>query len=173
MMNPRWSAKARTARPVPWVDAGNAGPGVASRQSGFGILIYLIAAGVVLAILAGAYFKITGDAHKAGYKEAQMECVAAAKAQREAEAKQAATAVTKLEANRAEIQIKYRTITKTVDRYIDRPIYRNVCLDPDGLRDANAALGGPGTPAGKPDKPVPTPHPATRWDWPGRVAEAD
>lgn len=126
-------------------------------QRGFGILIYLIAGGVILALLAGAYFKITHDAKAAGYAEAKAECEAAAKAQREAEARQAAAASKKLETHRAESKIKYRTITKTVDRYIDRPIYRNICLDADGLSSVNAALGGPGTVAGKPDKPMPKP----------------
>lgn len=130
------------------------------RQRGFGILIYLIAGGVILAMLAGAYFKITHDAKAQGYAEAKAECEAAAKAQREAEARQAAAATSKLEKYRVETQVKYRTITKTVDRYIDRPIYRNLCLDADGVSSVNAALGGAGTAAVKPDKPMPRPDAA-------------
>lgn len=36
----------------------------------------------------------------------------------------------------------YATITRHVDRIVDRPVYRDVCLDADGLRDINAALAG-------------------------------
>jgi hypothetical protein len=127
------------------------------KQRGFGILIYLIAGGVILALLTGVYFRITTDARKAGYAEAKAECEAAAKAQREAEAKQAAAASKKLEVYRAESKPKYRTITKTVDRYIDRPIYRDLCVDTDGLRDITTAFQRPGAAAGGTDKPVPRP----------------
>lgn len=39
-------------------------------------------------------------------------------------------------------EVQYATITKTVDRIVDRPVYRDVCLDADGLRNINAALAG-------------------------------
>ena len=40
---------------------------------------------------------------------------------------------------------EYQVIKQRVVKYIDRPVYRNVCLDADGLRDANAALSGAAT----------------------------
>lgn len=57
-----------------------------------------------------------------------------------------------LEKARAQREIVYRTITKQVDKIVDRPVYRNVCLDDDGLRVINDALRGeaaadPGKPA--------------------------
>lgn len=116
-------------------------------------LIYLGGALAVLAILGGAAYSI----HDAGYQKAKTECQEAAAVRREAEARQAESAADKLEKENAKAKVVYRTITRTVDKYIDRPIYRNVCFDADGLRDANAALRGALTPAGEPDQPVPKP----------------
>ncbi len=39
-------------------------------------------------------------------------------------------------------RVVYQTITETVDRIVERPVYRNVCLDADGLRELNAAVAG-------------------------------
>lgn len=39
-------------------------------------------------------------------------------------------------------KVTYATITRTVDRLVDRPVFRNTCIDPDGLRSINAALAG-------------------------------
>ena len=52
-------------------------------------------------------------------------------------------------------RVVYQTITETVDRIVERPVYRNVCLDDDGVRALNAAIRGaadPGIPA--PDVPA-------------------
>lgn len=43
-----------------------------------------------------------------------------------------------LEQARNDRKIVYRTITRNVQTYIDRPVYQRECLDSDGLRDANA-----------------------------------
>lgn len=50
-----------------------------------------------------------------------------------------------------ETRVVYHTITRDVDKIIDRPVYRDRCLDDDGLQLANAAL------AGKLNGPVSTP----------------
>jgi hypothetical protein len=48
-----------------------------------------------------------------------------------------------------------------VEKVVNRDVYRNVCLDDDGLRLVNTALNGGEKPiAGKPDKPVPATKPA-------------
>ena len=43
---------------------------------------------------------------------------------------------------RNESRIVYRTITKSVPTYVDRPVYSQPCLDARGLSDINAALTG-------------------------------
>lgn len=49
-----------------------------------------------------------------------------------------------LETAKNERQIVTKTITKRVIELVDRPVYRNVCLDDDGLQLINAALAGKG-----------------------------
>ncbi|MGH7260147.1 MAG: hypothetical protein ACREI9_05630 [Nitrospiraceae bacterium] len=61
---------------------------------------------------------------------------------RETELGRAIVSATKLEKRNAETKVVFREITKTVDRIVERPTYRNVCLDDDGLRAVNAALAG-------------------------------
>jgi hypothetical protein len=71
--------------------------------------------------------------------------LAAAKAAKEAydaKAKQYNEASAALEAARNEREIVYRTIEKRVEKVVERPVYRNACLDSDGLRAINDALAG-------------------------------
>lgn len=37
-------------------------------------------------------------------------------------------------------RVVYQTITETVDRIVERPVYRNVCLDDDGLAVLRQAI---------------------------------
>lgn len=126
------------------------------RQRGiFGIpVMFLIYGAAVVAVIAGAWWGVH-SIEKGGYERGMAECARKAQEQRDKETKQGAGASTQLETGNAKAKVVYRTITQSVDRYIDRPVYRNVCLDADGVRDANAALRSAGAPAGQPDKPVP------------------
>ena len=45
-----------------------------------------------------------------------------------------------LEKDKREIEIRYRTITKTVTEFVDRPIYKNICLDQDGIDAINGVV---------------------------------
>lgn len=49
-------------------------------------------------------------------------------------------AATGLEGDKGRIEIRYRTITKTVTKFIDRPIYKNICLDQDGIDAINGVV---------------------------------
>lgn len=71
------------------------------------------------------------------------------------EQNKAVEASTTLENHRATTQVKYRTITKTVEKVIDRPVYRAECFDTDGVRLSNAALTGEATAPGEPGSPLP------------------
>ena len=42
-----------------------------------------------------------------------------------------------LEKDKREIEIRYRTITKTVTKFVGRPVYKNICLDQDGIDAIN------------------------------------
>lgn len=57
-------------------------------------------------------------------------------------------------------RVKYQTITQTVERLIDRPVYRSDCIDDDGMRvitDAIATTNGDATnpPSTSPAVPEP------------------
>ena len=116
---------------------------------------------IVLAVIAGglwyAYQTIDSRGYARGAADIQAKWDAANEKQRKDEADKSAKAATGLEKGNAAAKVIYRTITNTVDKYIDRPIYRNVCFDDNGLRDANAALVGALTPAAKPDGTMPKP----------------
>jgi hypothetical protein len=136
------------------------------RQRGFAsmLLIYAFAALAIVATIGGIYWKLTSDARAEGYAKAKAECEEAARIQREAEIGKANLAATEKEKGDAKAKVIYRTITRTVDKYIDRPVYRDCKLDADGLRDANAALTGALAAPAEPDKRMPQPLPAVGRD---------
>lgn len=47
----------------------------------------------------------------------------------------------KFEKEKARVETIFQTITETVEVIIDRPVYRNVCYDADGLRALQRAIG--------------------------------
>lgn len=100
---------------------------------------------------AGSYFK----GHSNGSESVQVKWDKAVADQAEKERKQADGAITKLETGNAKAKVVYRTITNTVDKVVEKPVYRNVCLESDGLLLANQALTGTLTPTGKPDDTLP------------------
>ena len=98
----------------------------------------LIAGGIGLAAGAGAAHRITADHYEAAAARAQ---------QAAAEAYQARTVelndiAAQLEQSRHERKTVYRTITREVEKVVTRDVYRNVCLDVDGVRIVNEALAG-------------------------------
>lgn len=58
------------------------------------------------------------------------------------------------EAKREAIRVEQRVITREVDRVVEVPLYRNVCLDDAGLRVVAAAAGAASS-AGEPGPAVP------------------
>jgi hypothetical protein len=102
-------------------------------------LTSLLIAGLVgMAVGAGSAGKVVSNHYRAE---------AAAQKKADAKAYQARTVEfnqvsAELEQARNDRKIVYRTITRNVQTYIDRPVYQRECLDDDGLRDANAALAG-------------------------------
>lgn len=124
------------------------------RQRGFGyieIAIVLAIAGAV----AGALWWTYAEGKDAGRAEVKLEWAEASREVRALEAKQIGAAAKGLEDDRAKTRIVYSTITQTVDQIVDRPVYRNVCLDDDGLRCVNAAIRGEDTAGCKPAVGVP------------------
>jgi hypothetical protein len=120
---------------------------MARNQAGIVLAPYLIA----FVIGAIAIALVYGYGRKAGEKSVRLEWEQAVRDQREQEMNQAGKASTGLENSRAKRQVVTRTITETVEKIIDRPVYRNVCIDADGLCLLNAAINGKGSDSCKPD----------------------
>jgi len=55
----------------------------------------------------------------------------------------------------AAIAAQRRTITREVERVVESPVYRNVCLDADGLRLVEAAATGRAADTGEPAPALP------------------
>ena len=108
-------------------------------------LVYILAAGL---LLGGLY--IWGRMDGSAICDARVADILAESAVREKTAQlQAQKASQELEAARGKTEIKYKTITKEVQKVVDRPVYRAVCIDADGLRLANSALR-PDAPSSEP-----------------------
>ena len=58
----------------------------------------------------------------------------------------AAGASARYEDRRAQRQQQARVITKEIDRVVEKPVYRDVCLDADGVRLLSAAITGAADP---------------------------
>lgn len=119
------------------------------------IYLIVVVAGIILVgvVAFSAYMKGRED----GAQSVQTKWDKAVAEQREREEKQIGLASGKLETGNAQAKVVYRTITQTVDKLVEKPVYRNVCLDDDGLRVANQALTGSLAAPPKSDKPVPRP----------------
>lgn len=108
--------------------------------------VYIILA--VLVALGGTHTW----AYRAGGENRENALRVAQQKEKDKRAKKGNDAAANLETENAEAKQGFQVVTEYVDRFIDRPVYRNVCFDDDGLRAANAGLAG--ALAAKPDQPV-------------------
>lgn len=65
------------------------------------------------------------------------------------------TAAVAFEGNRVRIEKEFVPITQEVERVVEKPVYRNVCLDPDGLSVIGDALARAYNDPGEPGNAVP------------------
>lgn len=96
---------------------------------------------------------IVGGVFYSGMSYQQLKYDAQAKAQTEqmhmkyvAEDKRFNSVAAGLEAKKVEREIVYVTIEKEIEKVVSRDIYRNDCIDDDGLRLINESLSGRRTP---------------------------
>lgn len=109
---------------------------------------------VVVLLFVGTYFKGRFDGRSACDKRVTALLEQAAAQERTAQ-RQALAASTALETANVKTEIKYRTIVKTVNQVVEKPVYRDRCLDADGLRLANDALAGSSASARESSRPLP------------------
>lgn len=65
------------------------------------------------------------------------------------------TAAAVHEVDKVEIRTVFKTITEEVERVVEKPVYRDVCLDADGLRVIQSAIDRVNGTAGQPGHAVP------------------
>lgn len=106
---------------------------------------------------------IAGGLFLSGYNvKGKFDTAAQAKAQAEAEAqyqqKDAAynAIAAEYEKAKSDSHVQTQVVTKRVTQIVNRPIYRNVCLDTDGLSVVNAAINRTTPSAAGPDTTVPS-----------------
>jgi hypothetical protein len=103
-------------------------------------MIYTHAAALLAGVAIGATSAWQVQTWRQGHAErARLEHEAEVQRHR---ARVADTAAAGHEADRAELRTAFRTIYSEVERVVEKPIYRNVCFDTDGLRALDAAIGG-------------------------------
>jgi len=117
------------------------------------LLLYGVVALAIIGALGGIGYKV----RESGYDACKLEWQEAEAERMKDEVGKNFLASTKLEKGNADAKVVYRTITRDVDKVVDRVEYRDVCFDDDGLRLANDALRGTRTPVGGPDLTLPGP----------------
>lgn len=100
--------------------------------------IKLIAALLVASSCIGAGYWLRGLQAKAATVD-QVQAQAKADTQ---QAQRASDAVQAQAQAQAKTEIRYVTVTKEVEKLVERPVYLERCMDDDGLRAINAQILG-------------------------------
>ena len=119
------------------------------------LILYAVLALAVMGMIGTGVYKVK----KWGGDEVRQEWQAAEAAARKKEAEASAKAAKDLADERAKQKVVIQKRNVYVDKIVDRPIYRNVCLDADGVRCLNAAINGQDATGCKPDSAVPPAKP--------------
>lgn len=114
----------------------------------------IITALVSAALAFGAAWKVQDWRHDAAELKRQEE---ASELQRLLARKSDNAAVSHEQFQERE-RVVYQTITETVDRIVEKPVYRNICLDADGMRALGAAIHGRPDDSGQPAPALPRPE---------------
>lgn len=119
--------------------------------------MYLYAAILLAGLLSGfaGGWKVQAWRHDSAALAAQEQARETERMRRQA----ANSAAGKHEQARERIRVQIETVREEVERVIEKPVYRNVCLDPDGLHALAEAARSTGYP-GKPSGAVSAPRPA-------------
>lgn len=120
------------------------------------LIAYGLIALAVLGMVGTGVYKVK----KWGGDEVRAEWNAANETARKREAELSAKAAADLEAERRKRKVVIQERTIHVDREVEKPVYRNVCLPATGVCLANAAINGKVAPECLSDGAVSAPKPA-------------
>ena len=107
--------------------------------------IYIVCGLVALGSLATITLSVKShlsDVEQAGYDKCRAEWEKEKQLRLEEERKRVAAAESGLTADRATRKAKSKANSKPVEIIIEKPIYRNICIDPAGVSCINAAIKG-------------------------------
>ena len=102
------------------------------------LLLYGFLALSILGMIGGGVYKVK----QWGGNEVRAEWATANEEARKREAEASAKAAADLAAERAKRKVVIQERTVHVDREVEKPVYRDVCLPATGLCLANAAISG-------------------------------
>lgn len=117
-----------------------------------GLYTYVATAAVALALGFSGGWKTQGWRWDAADKQ-RIELEAK---ERQKQLDRANTASFSFEDKKAANEIRYRTVTVTLEKVVERPVYLQQCVDADGLQQLNAQISrtaDPGEPSLKLPKP--------------------
>lgn len=117
------------------------------------IYTHLAAALIAGALAAGGAWRVQ-DWRYGAKEAARLEEVARDRMRAE---KNIDVAATGYEKDKARIRTEFITITEEVERVIEKPVYRDVCLDADGLRVLSDAIRGPAPASSQPARTLSRP----------------
>ena len=120
------------------------------------LLLYGFVALAILGTVAGIGYKVM----ESGYDACKVDWAASDAAARKREEEASQKAASELAAERQKKKVVIQTRTAYVDREVEKPIYRNVCLPDTGVLCLNASIRGEDATGCKPDSPVPPAKPA-------------
>lgn len=116
------------------------------------IYTHLAAALIAAAVAGFSAWQVQSWRHDAQDKE-RMEIAAKEQGIR---VQRIDTAAVGHEADKRDLRTQFLTITETVEKIVEKPIYRDMCLDADGLRALQSAVQ-PRAAASEPARTVPRP----------------
>lgn len=122
----------------------------------FGIpRLYVLVAMALACLVVGVAGAWRVQEWRYGAKENERLAAAARDlAKRQARADEAAE---RYEDAKAKEDARYVTVTRTVTKLVDRPVYRNICFDDDGRRLLNSYASGADPDSGQSAPTVPAP----------------
>lgn len=123
------------------------------------VLLGALVGAILLAVTSfGAGWKMSSNSWKADLLAAEQEHAQ----QMKAEIDRTNGIAAELETEKGKSRVVYKTITKRVEKVVERPVYRAECIDDDGLSLINSALLGQAPSEPKPADGVPAPRPLRR-----------